>query len=485
MPRAAFLLPLVIGVVAFGARLTMMRHAGGLLAIGDYDDGVYYAAADALVHGRLPYLDFLLLHPPGVALAVAPFAAVGSISTDQTGLVLARLAFELVGGLNAALVVLVLRRFGFAAALVGGALYAVLLPAVWSEHTVMLEPLGTLGVLLALLLIGRPTPGPAVVAAGLAAGWAADVKIWYVVPAVVIACFVPRHRLRFLLAAFAAIAAVCIPFFIAAPAAMFREVVLDQIGRPRGDDLLVRLAGILGVRDQTVQDPSALLIVLAALAVVAALVCVLTRGYRVFGALLLATGAVLALSPTWYEHYGAFVAPPLALCVGLAVQRLVDLVPTGRWLGPVVALPLAVAVIVGGVQTDGQRSPGRTLPVAFTAALTRTPGCVLADDPTVLELGDVLSRDLRIRSCVVWPDVSGWSYDRAALKDAEGKPVPRLDDPRWQRAIYDYLRAGNAWVTVRASTGIAPATRKALDRGRALAHVDRLVLHAGAHEGRV
>lgn len=484
-PRAAWVLPVVIGGIAFAVRLTMMLHAGGLLALGEYDDGVYYAAADALVHGRLPYLDFLLLHPPGVALAVAPFAALGSITTDQTGLVVARLVFELIGGLNAALVVVVLRRFGFAAALTGGALYAVLLPAVWAEHTVMLEPLGTAGVLLSLVLIGRPVPGPAVVAAGLMAGWAMDVKIWYIVPAAVIACFVPRHRWRFVLAAFAGVAAVCVPFLVAAPAAMVREVVLDQLGRPRGGGLLARLAGVLGVRDGSVQDVRSATLVLAVLAVLAVAACLRTRGGRLFAVLLLATGTVVALSPSWFEHYGAFTAPPLALCVGIAVQRLVDLVPAGRWVGPVVAVPLAIVVVAGGVQADGHRSPGRTLPVAFTTAVEQTPGCVLADDPTALALSDVLSRDLTEPRCTVWPDVTGWTYDRADLRTADGQPVPRLEDPRWQRMILDYLRSGSAWVTVRSSTGVDRATRAELDEGAPLVHVDRLVLHAGARRSHV
>ena len=45
-----------------------------------YDAGVYYSAADALIHGRTPYRDFLLLHPPGLMLTLTPFAAIGRLS---------------------------------------------------------------------------------------------------------------------------------------------------------------------------------------------------------------------------------------------------------------------------------------------------------------------------------------------------------------------------------------------------------------------
>lgn len=67
-----------------------------------YDDGGHYGAADALLSGRLPYRDFLLRHPPGIALALSPFAAIGRLTSDPTGMALARLACMAVGALNAA-----------------------------------------------------------------------------------------------------------------------------------------------------------------------------------------------------------------------------------------------------------------------------------------------------------------------------------------------------------------------------------------------
>ena len=60
-----------VGVVA---RLGEVLHGAGLTSDLGYDPGVYFAAADGLVHGRVPYRDFVLLHPPGIMLAVAPFA---------------------------------------------------------------------------------------------------------------------------------------------------------------------------------------------------------------------------------------------------------------------------------------------------------------------------------------------------------------------------------------------------------------------------
>ena len=59
---------LPIALLAFLARLLPTLHGGGLGGIDDYDEGVYFAGAQALTAGRLPYRDFVLLHPPGILL---------------------------------------------------------------------------------------------------------------------------------------------------------------------------------------------------------------------------------------------------------------------------------------------------------------------------------------------------------------------------------------------------------------------------------
>ena len=50
-----------------------------MLGDNGYDDGVHYAAAASLIHGRLPYRDFLFLQPPAMVLAASPFAWLGSL----------------------------------------------------------------------------------------------------------------------------------------------------------------------------------------------------------------------------------------------------------------------------------------------------------------------------------------------------------------------------------------------------------------------
>ena len=131
-----------LAVLAFLARLLPALRGGGLLGLGAYDDGVYYTGAAALVAGRVPYADFVLLHPPGVLLALSPFALLGRLTSDPTGYAVARLAFMALGAANTVLVALLARRFGRVAAVVSGLFYALWFPATYWEARTTIEPLG-------------------------------------------------------------------------------------------------------------------------------------------------------------------------------------------------------------------------------------------------------------------------------------------------------------------------------------------------------
>ena len=78
-PSSSLIWATAIFAVAFTARLLPVVRGGGLTGIIDYDDGVHFAAAIGLVHGQLPYRDFLLLHPPGIVLVLSPFAGLALV----------------------------------------------------------------------------------------------------------------------------------------------------------------------------------------------------------------------------------------------------------------------------------------------------------------------------------------------------------------------------------------------------------------------
>ena len=52
------------------------------------------------MNGLWPYRDFLFLHPPGIIVALLPFAGLGEFTSDPTGMLAARVAW-LLGGVNA------------------------------------------------------------------------------------------------------------------------------------------------------------------------------------------------------------------------------------------------------------------------------------------------------------------------------------------------------------------------------------------------
>lgn len=79
----------VVFVVAAAVRLRMLFQPSPFF-FGTYDDGVHFAVALNLLHGQIPYRDVLFLHPPGIALATSPFAAVAPLTGDARAFVLAR-----------------------------------------------------------------------------------------------------------------------------------------------------------------------------------------------------------------------------------------------------------------------------------------------------------------------------------------------------------------------------------------------------------
>src|SRR3954453_12975054 len=98
---AAVWLP--IALLAFVARLLPTLHGGGLGGYDDYDDGVYFAGSQALIAARLPYRDFVLLHPPGILLVLSPLAALARVLSVHRAFELARVAFMALVSLNAVL----------------------------------------------------------------------------------------------------------------------------------------------------------------------------------------------------------------------------------------------------------------------------------------------------------------------------------------------------------------------------------------------
>jgi hypothetical protein len=487
-----------IAVLAFLARLLPVLRGGGLLGLGAYDDGVYYTGAVALMAGRVPYADFVLLHPPGVLLALSPFALLGRLTSDPTGYAVARLAFMALGAANTVLVALLARRFGRVAAVVSGLFYAIWFPAAYWEARTTIEPLATTLMLGALLLLlprsGRPsgratarpsgrTTGRATVLAGVLLGLTLGLKIWSVAPVAVLVLWhlVAAGRaatVRLVAGAAAGAAVVWLPFLAAAPGPMLRMVVVDQLGRPRmGITTGGRLGSILNLTPHFSHVPSGLkLVVLGAalLVVLAAAVAAWTRkDARVVVLLLVTTTGVVLAGPSYFRHYSSFPAPFLAVVVGVAVA--VVLARATRRVAAAATAAVLVVVAVAAV-TPMARRLNDPFPGAQLGRLAVGKGCVVADDPSALILMGVLSRDLA-RGCPQPVDFSGASYDVASERGPDGQPVSRRRNGRWQRYAVQQLTSGALTVLARLDEdGFDRATVRRLQALPDVAMIDGYVM---------
>lgn len=469
--------------LALAARLIPVLRGGGLHGLGNYDDAVHYAATVALVEGRLPYRDFLLLHPPGILVLLSPFAALGGLVGDADAMAAARFGWMALGGVNALLVGRILMPLGASAALVGAVGYAVFFPAVYSEHTLLLESPATTCLLVSLLLLRVTEDSPRassarVAAAGAVLGAAITLKIWGVVPVlVVMVWFLLRRRgadsLRFLAGGMAICVVICLPFFLAAPAAMWQMVVLDQVGRrPLDRQLGNQLSQLAGVSLWTETGATWTLGVALVVGAVAVVATLLRRRTRLLGALLVALVVLLMSTPSWFLHYSALTAAPAALVLGAAVGMVAARARAS--VGPALAqvvTGLAVLATLGYAYPLLQLQLTDPFPRAeLGRALAATSGCVATDDPSTLIETDLLRRNLD-RDCRIEIDLGGMNYHL----DSQ---VSRARNPAWQQYCLDYYRSSSAVISVRfrAGFGYSRATARIYNGWPELARFGRYVV---------
>jgi alpha-1,2-mannosyltransferase len=480
-----------IGVIAFVVRLAPLLIGAGLGGYGRYDDGVYYAAADAVTYGRVPYRDFVLLHPPGIALILAPFALLGHVTSDHMGFAVARIVFMLVGAANAILVAAVAQRWSRWAALAAGLFYACWLPAVYSEQSTLLEPLGTMGTLIALLLLLRaphPTRRRDELLAGAVLGLTLTLKIWALAPFSMLAVYLLATRgwtasMRLVASGAAAAAVVLAPFFALAPSRMFDMVIRDQLQRPAGAlSPGRRLASILGTHTTLPAHaigPTAAAVTVSIVVIVGAVGCLRDRTAWPLVVVAATDLAVLLRGPSYFGHYAELTAAPLVLVVAVGLGRLPLLGQRRQVAVAVLGVSLAVTVY-SGYQVAG-RAQGRPLagPLLARAA---PPGCIASDSPEMLIQMNRLSADLAT-GCALPVDVGGLGYDLRERVGTSMVYLPRSRNPAWQEFLYSYLIRSRAFVLLRGEGELGRKFYRALVARPELAVSDGVVLRAGDSAG--
>ncbi|MCW2542940.1 MAG: hypothetical protein JWM40_492, partial [Frankiales bacterium] len=381
---------------------------------------VYYGAAKLLLHGQLPYRDATIIHPPGSAVLLVPFAALGDLLGDPVGMAIARIAVAAVAVLNIVLVHRLTARLPGSTsriALAAAALYAVMPNAVIAEHTVLLEPLVNLACLLAMLVLTeRPR---AAVAAGALLALAVSIKLFaaaYVVVLVVWLLLRRQPRLvAWLATGLAAGAAVMLlPFFLAAPHAFWQDVVVTQASRPDGGGHAGRLVDLAGFGPL----PLALGIPLLLIAVLA--IAFRVRGasspaYRVWVGVLLLSAIAFTSSASYFPHYAAFLAPALAISLACVAR-------------PVLAVVL-LAFLAGSLVSDaGARGEGD---LGAAGRLVPPGSCVFYEHASVAIAADLFAPPTT--DCPAWLDGRGLLYSRST------------DWPRDRAFYYDGFTTNDRW----------------------------------------
>lgn len=454
-----------IVVLAFLVRLVPVLVRGSLYGSFSYDDGVYFGAALALVHGIVPYRDFLLLHPPGIVYLLAPFAWLGGLVGDDSGFAVARIAFMALGAANTLLVILVASSWGRRTAMAAGILYAVWPSAVMIERSSwLIAPQNTLLLLVLLaLLYRRQAAAPGVrraAVAGILAGLAFAVQIWAVAPmAVVLAWLIVvswragagwvRPALAFVVAGGAAAGLLWLPFLALSGWPMVRYIVVDQLGRtPEKGSMLVRLALLEGLPAISVRGGLAikLLLIVAGVAAVGLVGWSARRGrvpWLPLGVLLVQV-VILTIVPP-FPHYAGWPVPALALVLGSCAAGLLgEGAISGRRAARGAEVVFGVAA-VGLCLVSLVRSSGVPLDRAGILGLVGDARCVTTDSPVTLIETGLFERNLT-NGCALKVDATGTSYDVGRELKAD-----RRHNTVYQQAMVDYYGGSDAVLLARIS----------------------------------
>jgi Glycosyltransferase family 87 len=339
LPGAIGTVIIVATLVGLALRLYQLSRPGYLLGITEYDDGTDFGSAVRLVHGALPYRDFIMVQPPGITLLMAPVALATKTLGTVSGMAAARVLTALASAAAVPLGGLLTRHRGLVAVTVTCGILAVYPDSLLAARTVLLEPWLVLGCLLGALAVfdgDRLAGGRRLLWGGLAFGFAGAVKVWAILPVLVIIALTarrPRDAARFAAGVAVGFLAAVLPFALLAPGTFYRGVILAQLVRadlarvPLG----FRLQHMLGLTHAPQLPTPALVAIAAAVIVIIAGLSVLAvrlthQAPPALEKFATATFALVAVAFLWpsdfYNHYSAFLAPFLALAIALPLSRV-------------------------------------------------------------------------------------------------------------------------------------------------------------------
>ncbi len=341
-------------LLALALRLLLLSRPGYLLGVTEYDDGPYFGSSVMLVHGLLPYKEFILVQPPGITLLMVPAALLSKITGTAAAMATGRVLTTLASTAGVLLAGLLVRHRGLLTVIVTCGIIAVYPDSVSTARTILVEPWLVLFCLLGALALfdgSRLTSSrKRLIWGGVSFGFAGCVEVWAIFPVVVLACmFLPQIRRLAVFAGGVALGFLvpCLPFAALAPKRFYQSLYVAQVA-PRAGSTRVplgpRLSNMLGIVNlHLTPHPLVLIEVLTGLLIVAVAAVIAAGwllGHRAPPQLdwfALITTAVVVLMFLWpdqfHYHFAAFLAPFFALSIALPLGRLLDVLGAGTsWL---------------------------------------------------------------------------------------------------------------------------------------------------------
>jgi hypothetical protein len=398
----------VMTALGLALRLYQLSRPDYLIGVTEYDDGTDFGSAVLLIHGDLPYRDFIMVQPPGITLLMAPVALVTKGIGTAWGMGVGRILTALAGAAAVAMGGLLVRHRGLLAVIAACGILAVYPAAVQAAHTVLLEPWLVLFCLAGMLAVfdrdGLASSTRRLVWGGVAFGFAGAIKVWAILPVLVILVLILAARPSRRAGAYAAgviagFAVPVLPFAALAPGTFYRSVIVAQLVRvdsvriPLGYRLheMTGLTDITGLTSTLVLSVISLLIL--ALIIGCSVAASRLTGERppLLEQFALAATALTIIAFLWpadfYYHYAGFLVPFLALAIALPVARFVDALRVSRAGGPVQSgpvqsgpVPAAGARAAGdaGTADAGQPRPAARLVVRYATPVAIVAVAVMA-----------------------------------------------------------------------------------------------------------
>ena len=345
--RPAWLTPvnltiIIITLVALALRVYYQyTRPGFLLGVTEYDDGPYFGSAVRLVHGSMPYRDFVLVQPPGITLLMSPVGLLTYWTGTAWGLAIGRILTVLAGTAGVALAGLLVRHRGLLAVLLTCGIVAVYSDGVAAAHTVLVEPW-----LVLFCLAGAVTvfDGDRITAStkrlvwgGVLFGFGGAVEAWAIVPVLVLAVLcLPRIKRAAVFAGGVAAGFVIpvLPFAIAGPSQLYRSLITAQVGYRAHAvrvGVLLRLRNMIGLPYALGWSKSLVLLAVLALVIFvvvtqAAAIAVTQQPPPILDWFATVTTVLIVAMflwpPQFHYHFAEFLAPFMALTLALPVSRL-------------------------------------------------------------------------------------------------------------------------------------------------------------------